>query len=869
MPECRSVQRNSLTVQQERYPDAVAMTAAVDPAFKAIPKGSTAFIIWRIENMQVVPLPKAQYGNFYDGDSYIVYAASEYGKSTGTDSKAEPVRGSAEVHLHYWLGAETSQDEAATAAYKTVELDDYLGGSPIQHREVQGAESARFKAYFRSGITVLKGGVASGLKEVTDDFEPRLFRIKGRRLPTVTQMPSISWEHFNSGDVFILDTRDTIFVWTGKKSNHAERLQGARVAQKLKAEHDASSVVFLEDGREEKMHQSEKKVFSEYLNLRERSVRSAEDSPPDETFEQTARSALTLYQCSDDGGTCKVTEIKAGPLYQSDLISTDSFIIDNGQYGIWVWIGKKASQKERSEAMANANGFVTKKGYPVTTPVTRVVDGGEPVEFKMLFSSWKDKNQTTGIGKAATVNHIAVTVHTKLDASTLHEKPQLAAKSQLVDDGSGTKEVWRVNNFELDKVPQDRHGLFFEGDSYVIHYKYNVGSQENHIIYYWLGLHSPADERGTAALKTVEMDTALGGIAVQVRVVQGKEPPHFLTIFKGRMLIMGGGHTSSFEKGDENSVEEKKEIKKIPEKFLLHVRGNGDTNTKAIEVDLRAASLNSNDVFVLKNHADTFVWCGKGATGDEREMAKKIADFVSKGDYTLVYEGQEKPDFWEAIGGKEEYANDKRLTEPNETFPARLFQLSNASGKFTAEEIINFTQVDLIEDDVMMLDTYDAVYLWIGKNSNEEERKLAVEAASEYVNTDPTERDSDTPILLIKQGYEPPTFTGFFGVWDRDLWNNSKTFKELCAEIQGENPIIEVDTEKIVDGNGFEDYPKYPLEVLQSKEVDSLPEDVDKLHREVHLTSEDFRAVFNMSYVDFTGLPAWKQNNLKKANGLF
>ena len=84
------------------------------------------------------------------------------------------------------------------------------------------------------------------------------------------------------------------------------------------------------------------------------------------------------------------------------------------------------------------------------------------------------------------VGKIATAVNNKFDASTLHDKPKLAAESRLVDDGTGERTVWRVENFDLVKVPDNLQGVFFAGDCYVVKYVYLVNGREHCLIYYWL-----------------------------------------------------------------------------------------------------------------------------------------------------------------------------------------------------------------------------------------------------------------------------------------------------------------------------------------------------------------------------------------------
>nr|XP_018917887.1 PREDICTED: advillin-like [Bemisia tabaci] len=834
-----------------------SLPITIDPAFRSVSKNSTNFLIWRVEKMQLLPLAKSHYGTFHTEDAYIVYVAAERGKIASHDMPSYSPRGPLEVHIHFWLGAECSTDSATMAAYKSVELDTYLGGSPVQHREVQNSESPRFKSYFKSGIRLLIGGVEFGQSSLRI-VEPRLFQVRGRRSPVLLQMPEISWRFFNSGDAFILDTKDVIFVWIGKFSNSLEKLQAAKIAKKLMEEHHALSIVFVDDGKEMDLPQSEKLLLGVYLDLNKRNLVRDRIFDDDKSMEILINSKLKMYHCSEEDGTYKVVEAKTGPLHQSDLHSSDSFIIDNCGHSVWAWIGKHASMRERNEGIRNAHGFVKKKGYSAGTPVCRVIEGGEPPEFKALFLSWKDKDDLNfgftlphgsykASPKSATV---------KLDAASLHRplRIQNGSMESILNIIDSKMEVWRVSRSVLKEVPFSAVGRFYTNDCYLIHYSYNYAGKNHHVLYYWLGLHSTVMEQTALAYHTVAEDERLGGIAVQVRVVEGKEPPHFLHMFRGRLLIMQGDHSDE-----------------MPRNFMLQVRGTSQETTRAYQVHLRAASLNTNYVYVLKLGKDeqNYIWCGRKSTGDERDMAKHIAEKYAP-QHLVLYEGQEKETFWEDIGGRDIYS-DKRLPEnPVHCLSPRLFCCSSPCGYLKVEEVVHYQQTDLMPEDIMIMDTWETLFIWIGAEANQEEKRSCIQLAIEYLKSDPSGRDVKIPIVLIKQGHEPPVFTSFFARWDDDLWKSHKTFGEVRKELENAKPTIQVEL-KLNTGPAFdfEDYPKYPFHNLIEKEPEKLPKNVDLLHKEMHLNEKDFAAVFGMRYKEFAKFPKWKQDILKKDVGLF
>uniref|UniRef100_W5LRA9 Advillin n=1 Tax=Astyanax mexicanus TaxID=7994 RepID=W5LRA9_ASTMX len=817
----------------------------MEQTFRAVNQ-TPGILIWRIEKMELVLVPEKSYGNFYEGDCYVLLCTKKVGGSLSYD-------------IHYWIGSESSQDEQGAAAVYTIQLDDFLGSAPVQHREVQHHESSSFCGYFKQGIIYKKGGVASGMRHVETNSSDvqRLLQVKGKRKVTAKEV-EMSWNSFNLGDVFLLDIGKTIIQWNGPDSNKQERMKGMLLAKDIRdRERGGRAEIGVIEGDAEKNSPLLMEALTSIIGERPAKLPSGTS---DDQADQQQMAQVTLFHVSDADGEMKVMEVATRPLVQDLLNHDDCYILDQGGVKLFVWKGKRANKAERQAAMSRALEFIKLKGYPHTTNVETVNDGAESALFKQLFQSWTVQNQTKGLGHTHTVGRVAKVSQEKFDASQMHVMPEVAAQNRMVDDGSGQLQIWRIENLELAEVDPKTYGYFYGGDCYIILYTYEVNRKKSYILYIWQGRHATQDELAASAFQAVTVDQQYGGEPVQVRVTMGKEPRHFMAIFKGKLVIFEGGTSRKGGLDPEPLVR------------LFQISGTDSTNTKAIEVPAQAASLNSNDVFLLKNQGTMYLWYGKGSSGDERAMAKEVSTVLGRGSFSaeIMAEGQEPAEFWNLLGGKAPYANDKRLQQVVQDHQPRLFECSNKTGRFIVTEVTDFTQDDLIEDDVMLLDTWDQVFLWIGNEANEVERKESVVTCQEYLRTHPGARDCDTPILLVKQGFEPPTFTGWFTAWDPTKWSDGKTYEQLKEEL-GEVTSLEIVTEMKVNQVSEENktYQLFPFEDLINKNADELPKGVNPSEREKHLSDEDFQFIFGMSKNEFSSLPQWKQLNIKKKNKMF
>ncbi|KAI3806555.1 hypothetical protein L1987_22463 [Smallanthus sonchifolius] len=691
----------------------------LEPAFQGVGFFLTHFRgieIWRIENSQPVILPQSDYGRFYSGDSYIVLK---------TAGKA----GAYTYDIHFWLGKDTSQDEAGTAAMKAVELDAILGNRAVQYRELQSHESNRFLSYFRPCLMPLEGGFSSGLKPPEEEnYETRLYTCGGKLVVRLKQVP-FTQSSLNHDEIFILDTKDKIFQFNGENTNNQERSKALEVVQLLKDKYHegkcnvavvgrayVNQVSFLHkrlryDGKQQSEGHSGEfwALFGGFASI-EKKVASEDDIIPEKTPAKLYwyNSIFQFPVILDWVNRIRGLQDVGGELSKS-LLRTDKCYILYCGTDLFIWVGRATRLEDKKTAMQTAEEFIVNHNLPKLTFVTRVIQGHETNSFKSNFGSWPSASAAPpfeeGRGKVAALlkqQGGAFKGQTKTPPVEEEVPPLLPENGEI--------EVWHIDEESKTPVPKEDIGKFYSGDCYICLYSYESNDKKDHYLCCWIGKDSIQDQTTASQLAT-SMFKSLKCRPVQGRMYQGKEPPQFVAIFQPMVVLKGG--LSSGYKSYIAGKGLKDETYSPDTSALIEISGTSMHNNKALQVDVAATSLNSYGCFVIQTGSAVFTWYGNQSTVEQQQLAGKVVDFLK------------------------------------------------------IEEIYNFEQDDLLTEDVMILDTHAEVIVWVGQSVDPKEKQNAFEIGQKYIDLAASVDGLSpyVPIYRVAEGSEPCFFTTYFS-WD-------------------------------------------------------------------------------------------------------
>ncbi|XP_074661050.1 gelsolin-like protein 2 isoform X2 [Tubulanus polymorphus] len=313
--------------------------------------------------------------------------------------------------------------------------------------------------------------------------------------------------------------------------------------------------------------------------------------------------------------------------------------------------------------------------------------------------------------------------------------------------------IWQIVKFVPTPWPEEDRGKFYSGDSYIILNKYkNPGEDDwEYDVHFWIGKHSSQDEYGTAAYKTVELDTYLDDKAIQRREVQGHESELFKSYFK-TLEIMEGGADSGFRHV-------------TPEQYkprLLHIFGQ-KKNVEVREATFTRKSLNSVDCFVVDFGKKLYQFNGKDCNKDERrkamEYVQKLRNDHNGAELSVIDEGSSSAreiDEFKNLLPDEAIDDDEDETDGVEKIKV-LYRLSDSSGKLDFKKIAegNVNKSMLCNKDVFFLDTGDELYVWVGRQASTNEIRNGMAYGHNYLTKT---KNPLRPITRVIDGREGKAF---------------------------------------------------------------------------------------------------------------
>ncbi|GFS01023.1 protein flightless-1 homolog [Elysia marginata] len=740
-------------------------------------------------------------GKFYEADCYIIL------KTFIDDSN------SLNWKIWYWIGNDATLDKKACSAIHAVNLRNLLGADCRTIRQEQNDEDEDFLALFEHGVSYIAGGrTASGFYSV-EDMEPevRLYRATGTQSVHMERCP-VQVDMLDSRHVFLLDTGPKIFLWNGKKSNLVTRTKSRLIAEKINKNERKGTADIIQFAQNKETAEFWKQI----------------GGPPESMEVTTSKHSDVpyadprLYRVGLGKGYLELPQVHIPKnRLVSSLLDTKCVYILDCITDVFVWIGKKSTRLVRAAALKLAQELHDMILRPEFVTIYRCLEGTEPQIFKSKFCGWDDvlpvdyTRTSESIARRGADMKVIMEkdrMQTDLSALFMPRQPAMTEEEAETLSSEWNEDLDGMESFVLEgkkfvRLPDEELGIFHTEDCYVFLCRYWVpvelpeGEEDideedlpedefKCIVYFWQGRTASNMGWLTFTFSLQKKFQALFGDKLEVvRQHQQQENLKFLSHFKRKFIIRLGkrplGRIPTSASADANKGKPAK-----PSTELFQLRANGSPiATRCIQLENPNATwLNPRFCFILMVPFDSdelkgivYVWVGKRADHKEAQIAEEIAYMMYKDGFTIqmINEGEEPENFfWVGIGGKKPYDEDSSFMHY-----ARLFRCSNEKGYFTvSEKCADFCQDDLADDDVMVLDNGEQVYLWVGKKTSDVEIKLAFKSAQVYIqHLRNKQADKPRKLLLAMKYKENKKFIKCFHGWGKH--KEVKDFKSLLPTI--------------------------------------------------------------------------------------